>query len=385
VSDRPRGHQHETHSPHGPDHPHDHGPDADHVHAPHEHDVDAGHQGAAGHAHGTGRVAAVLGAVVGHSHDPGDSIDSALAGDRRGIRAVQVSLVALGVTATLQLGVVLVSGSVALLADTVHNFSDALTAVPLWIAFAIGGRAATRSHTFGFRRAEDLAGLFVLAMILFSALYAGWESINRLIHPQAITNIPAVIVAGIIGFLGNEAVALYRIRAGRQIGSAALVADGYHARTDGLTSLAVVAGAIGVALGYPRADPLVGLLIAGVILVLLRSATAQMVGRLMDAVEPDMVDEVEQITRATPGVVGVETVRLRWVGHALETNLSITVDQDLSVLEGHAISEEVRHRLLHQVAKLDTVVIHVNPCDHGGVDPHATLRHHEPEVRATGS
>jgi cation diffusion facilitator family transporter len=388
VSDRPRAHQHETSAPHGPDHPHDHGPDADHVHAPHDHDVEGGHghaDGGASHEHGHGRVASLLGSVVGHSHDPSDSIDSALAGDRRGIRAVKVSLVGLGITAVLQLLVVAISGSVALLADTVHNFSDALTAVPLWIAFVIGGRAATRSHTFGFRRAEDLAGLFVLAMILFSALYAGWESISRLIDPQPITNVVAVVAAGIVGFLGNEAVALYRIRVGRQIGSAALVADGYHARTDGLTSLAVVAGAFGVALGYPRADPLVGLLIAGVILVLLRSATAQMLGRLMDAVEPGMVDEVERITRDTPGVVDVESVRLRWVGHALETNLSITVDQELSVLEGHAISEEVRHRLLHQVSKLDTVVIHVNPCDHGGVDPHATVRHHEAGAEAPGT
>ncbi len=387
MSDRPRPHQHETSAPHGPDHPHDHGPEADHVHAPHDHDVEGGHGSgdAHGHAHPTGRLASMVAAVVGHSHDPADSLDSALAGDKRGIRAVQVSLVALGVTAVLQLGVVLLSGSVALLADTVHNFSDALTAVPLWIAFAIGGRAATRSYTFGYRRAEDLAGLFVLAMILFSALFAGWESINRLINPQPITNIPAVIAAGIIGFLGNELVALYRIKVGKDIGSAALVADGYHARTDGLTSLAVVAGAIGVFLGYPRADPLVGLLIAGVILVLLRSATAQMVGRLMDSVQPEMVDEVERITRDTPGVVEVESVRLRWVGHALETNLSITVDQDLTVLDGHAISEEVRHRLLHQVAKLDTVVIHVNPCDHGGVDPHATVRHHEAEAGATGT
>ena len=222
VSDRPRAHQHETSAPHGPDHPHDHGPDADHVHAPHDHDVEGGHAHGAdghGHDHPTGRLASMVAAVVGHSHDPADSLDSALAGDRRGIRAVQVSLVALGVTAVLQLGVVLLSGSVALLADTVHNFSDALTAVPLWIAFAIGGRAATRSYTFGYRRAEDLAGLFVLAMILFSALFAGWESINRLIHPQAITNIPAVIVAGIIGFLGNELVALYRIRVGRRSGA----------------------------------------------------------------------------------------------------------------------------------------------------------------------
>ncbi len=375
MTERARAHQHETEAPHGPDHPHDHGPDADHVHSEDEHDHVDGD--AHGHQHRTGRLAWILGAFVGHSHDPGDSIDDALAGDRRGIRAVKVSLVGLGVTAVLQLGVVAISGSVALLADTVHNFSDALTAFPLWIAFAIGSRAATRRYTFGYRRAEDLAGLFVLAMILFSAVFAAWESINRLVDPRLITNIPVVILAGVIGFLGNEAVALYRIRVGREIGSAALVADGYHARTDGLTSLAVVAGAIGVGLGYPLADPIVGLLISAAILILLRSATAQMLGRLMDAVQPEMVDEVERIARETPGVVEVERVRLRWIGHALETNLAITVDQDLSVLEGHAISEEVRHRLLHQVVRLDTVVIHVNPCDHGGVDPHEVVRHHE--------
>lgn len=383
VSDSTRVHQHETEAPHGPDHPHDHGPDADHRHGEHEHDHGgdalAGGDGH-GHEHRTGRLASIVGGLVGHSHDPGDSIDDALAGDRRGIRAVKLSLVGLGVTAALQLGVVAISGSVALLADTVHNFSDALTAVPLWIAFALGSRAANRTYTFGYRRAEDLAGLFVLAMILFSAVFAAWESVNRLVDPRPITNIPAVALAGVVGFLGNEAVALYRIRVGRQIGSAALVADGYHARTDGLTSLAVVGGAIGVALGYPLADPIVGLLISAVILVLLRSATAQMLGRLMDAVQPGMVDEVERIVRGTPGVVGVDRIRLRWVGHALETNLTVTVDQDLTVLEGHAISEEVRHRLLHQVARLDSVVIHVNPCDHGGIDSHEVVRHHEPQA-----
>ncbi len=396
MSDQPHAHQHETDAPHGPDHPHDHGPDADHHHAEHDHEhagtgdetgdgAAADAAGGHGHEHATGRVASILGVFVGHSHDPADSMDDALAGDRRGIRAVQLSLIGLGVTAVLQLGIVAVSGSVALLADTVHNFSDALTAIPLWIAFAIGGRAATRSYTFGYRRSEDLAGLFVLAMILFSALFAAWESITRIIDPRPITNIPIVILAGVIGFLGNEGVALYRIRVGRQIGSAALVADGYHARTDGLTSLAVVAGAIGVAMGFELADPIVGLLISAVILVLLRSATAQMVGRLMDAVQPEMVDRLERIVADTPGVVEVEMIRLRWVGHALETNLSITVDQELTVLEGHAISEEVRHRLLHQVDKLDTVIIHVNPCDHDGIDPHSILRHHEPSEAPAGT
>jgi cation diffusion facilitator family transporter len=324
-----------------------------------------------------GRLARLVAALVGHSHDPGDSIDDALTSDARGIRALKISLLGLGVTAVLQLAVVLVSGSVALLADTIHNFSDALTAIPLWIAFVLGARVATRRYTFGYRRAEDLAGLFVLLMIVASAILASYESLSRLINPQPITNIPIVMAAGFVGFLGNEAVALYRIRVGRSIGSAALVADGYHARTDGLTSLAVVGGALGVAAGYPLADPIVGLLITAVILVVLRQATAQMLGRLMDAVEPELVEQVEQTARAVAEVQDVGRVRLRWLGHALETSLTITVDCDLSVADGHRVAEEVRHSLLHEVRRLDTALIHVNPCGHTGEDPHALTRHHD--------
>jgi cation diffusion facilitator family transporter len=347
-----------------------------HPHDDHDHDDAQDHEHDHSRAHG-GRLARLLDSVIGHSHGPGDSLDEVLTSDARGIRALKLSLLALGLTATLQLAVVFMSSSVALLADTVHNFSDALTAIPLWVAFVIGSRAATRRYTFGYRRAEDLAGLFVLLMILASAILAGWQSIDRLIDPQPMSNIPAVIVAGIIGFAGNELVALYRIRVGKDIGSAALVADGYHARTDGLTSLAVVAGALGVAAGYPLADPLVGLLITAVILVVLRQATSQMLGRLMDAVEPELVDQVEDIAGHVPGVQALGPVRLRWVGHALEASLTITVDCDQTVAEGHAIAEEVRHALLHGVRRLDTALIHVDPCSHHGEDPHAATRHHD--------
>ena len=356
-----------SHQPHG--HEHDESPDHGHPH-----DL----------AHPEGRLRRLAGVFVGHSHDPGSSLDDALTSDARGIRALKLSLLVLGITAVAQLAVVLVSGSVALLADTIHNFSDALTAVPLWIAFAIGGRAATRRYTFGYRRAEDLAGLFVLLMIAGSAVLAAYESISRLVDPQPIRNIPIVLVAGVIGFAGNEAVALYRIRVGRSIGSAALVADGYHARTDGLTSLAVVGGALGVAAGYPLADPLVGLLITAVILVVLKQATGQMLGRLMDAVEPELVEQVETIAASVPEVQSIDRLRLRWLGHALEASMAITVDCDMTVSEGHRVSEEVRHRLLHDVRRLDTAVIHVNPCGHGGEDPHALTRHHDgdPQVVA---
>jgi cation diffusion facilitator family transporter len=363
---------------HDHDHPHAHPDEHGHDHDDHGHD-----HGEHGHDHSRGGIRGFVASVVGHSHDHADSIDDALTSSARGIRAVKVSLVGLGITAFLQLGVVLISGSVALLADTIHNFSDALTAIPLWIAFVLGSRAATRRYTFGYRRAEDLAGLFVLLMILGSALLAAYESITRLINPVLITNIPIVIAAGFIGFAGNEAVALYRIRVGKEIGSAALVADGYHARTDGLTSLAVVAGAVGVWLGYPIADPLVGLLITVAILFVLKQATGQMLARLMDAVDPALVDEVEGVVRLTPEVQDVSKVRVRWVGHALEASLAINVDCDMTVTEGHRVSEEVRHRLLHEVAKLDTAVIHMNPCGHDGADAHADLRHHDiPQVVA---
>ncbi len=360
---------------------HPHSPGAHEQGESHDHDD---HHGA-GHAHGhdhphdhpEGRLRRLAELFIGHSHDPGDSIDDALTNDRRGIRALKVSLVLLAITAVAQLAVVVVSGSVALLADTIHNVSDALTAIPLWIAFAIGSRAATRRYTFGYRRAEDLAGLFVLLMIAGSAILAAYESISRLIDPEPITNIPIVIAAGLIGFAGNELVALYRIGVGRSIGSAALVADGYHARTDGLTSLAVVAGALGVAAGYPLADTLVGLLITAVILVVLKQATGQMLGRLMDAVEPELVEQVETIATSVPEVQSVDRLRVRWLGHTLEASMAITVDCDMTVSEGHRVSEEVRHRLLHEVRRLDTAVIHVNPCGHSGLDAHELTRHHD--------
>ncbi len=350
-----------------PDEPH-------HEHGHHDDDDE--------HRHGPrGLLQRLLEPFVGHSHDPGASIDAALTIDARGIRAVKLSLVILGVTALGQLAVVMVSGSVALLADTVHNFSDALTAVPLWIAFALGSRAATRRYTFGYRRAEDLAGLFILLMIVASAGIAAFESISRLVEPRPMTNIPIVIVAGLVGFVGNEAVALFRIRVGRQIGSAALVADGYHARTDGLTSLAVVAGAAGVAAGFPLADPIVGLFITVAILFVLRQAAGQVFGRLMDAVEPEIVDDVEAIAASVPEVQSVDGLRVRWLGHGLEASMAITVDADMSVADGHRISETVRHRLLHDVPRLDVASIHVNPCRHTGIDPHESTHHHETRAR----
>jgi len=311
-----------------------------------------------------------------HSHDAADSVDAALESSAQGIRAVKISLLALGVTALLQAVLVALTGSVALLADTIHNFSDALTAIPLWVAFVLGRRAPSRRYTYGYGRAEDLAGVFIVAMIALSAVLAGWQSIRRLAEPQTIEYPWVVIVAGLVGFAGNEVVALYRIRVGRQIGSAALVADGLHARTDGFTSLAVVGGGLGVLAGFPLADPIVGLLITVAILFVLKGAALDIYRRLMDAVDPDVVAIAEETLAATPGVVAVESVMLRWIGHRVRAEGGIVVDPKLSVVAAHAIAIEAHHRLLHGVPKLVEATVHVSPSGSTGEEQHAVIAHH---------
>lgn len=315
-------------------------------------------------------------AVAPHSHDAADSVDSALEASAEGIRAVKISLVALLMTAVAQASVVALTGSVALLADTIHNFSDALTALPLWVAFVLSRRAPTRRYTYGYGRAEDLAGVFIVLMIAASAAVAGYESVRRLIDPVDLSHAGVVIAAGLIGFIGNELVAGYRIRVGRRIGSAALVADGAHARTDGFTSLAVVAGAVGVQLGVPLADPLVGLAITLAILLVLRGAARDVLHRLMDAVDPESVVQAERVAAAVPGVLAVEQVQLRWIGHRLRAEVSVTADAGNGLVQAHEIANQVHHSLLHAVDKLDGVTVHVSPHGNDGTDFHAALRHH---------
>lgn len=349
-----------------PDHQHDHHGTDEH----HEH----GHDG---HHHHHGGARGLLQQLFRpHSHDAADATDAALEASAQGIRALKISLVGLAVTAALQAAVVAFSGSVALLADTVHNFADALTAVPLWVAFALGRRAASRRFTYGYGRAEDLAGIFIIAMIAASAALAAWESVDRLRHPRDLESIWLVVAAGVIGFLGNELVAIYRIRVGRRIASAALVADGLHARTDGLASLAVVVGATGVALGFRLADPIVGLLITVAILFVLRGAARDIYQRLMDAVDPSLVAEAEHVLTSTPGVVEVESVRMRWIGHQLHAEAGVSVDHTKSVAQGHDIAEEVRHRLLHALPKLRDATVHVSPASNDDHDFHAAVAHH---------
>ncbi len=307
----------------------------------------------------------------GHTHG---GVSPAVLGSREALRTLWLSLAILGATAVLQLVVVLLSGSVALLADTVHNVGDALTALPLGAAFILSRRPPTARLTYGYGRTEDLAGMAVLAVILFSAGYAAWESVARLVDPRTPGMLPAVALAGLVGFAGNEWVAVYRIRTGRRIGSAALVADGYHARVDGFTSLAVVAGAVGVALGFPLADPLVGLGIALVILRIVWTSAREIVVRMLDGIEPEIVEEVRHQAGHVDGVLAVEEVRARWVGHEIRSEVNVVVAPELTVAEGHRVAVEVRRRLIDRVDHLAEAVVHVDPASAPGEARHDELR-----------
>jgi cation diffusion facilitator family transporter len=319
----------------------------------------------------------LVGALI-HPHSPVASSDRALEATAEGIRVVFVSLGALALTAAVELVVSLLTSSIALLADTVHNFADALTAVPLALAFRMGRRAPTRRYTYGFGRAEDLAGISIVGFMAASTAVAVYEAVSRLAHPTPLHDTAGVAIAGVVGFAGNELVSVYRTRVGRRIGSAALVADGRHARTDGLTSLAVVAGALAVAAGAPDADPAAALAIAVVIVVVLLATTRQVYRRLMDSVDPELVDEVERVLRASPGIENVEKVRVRWVGHELRAEIEVASDSRLSLVEAHDIATEAHHRLLHEVPRLAEAVIHTNPSVRGSARYHDALSDHFP-------
>ena len=336
---------------------------------PHEH-----HDGH--HDQSRGLVATLRSLLPGHRHDHLERVDRELEASAEGVRAVKLSLLALAATAVLQLVVVALTGSVALLSDTLHNFGDALTALPLWLAFNLGRRPRNRRYTYGYGRFEDLAGIFVVIAILLSAAIAGYESVNRLLNPQPVRNLGLVVAAAIIGFIGNELVAVYRIRVGRRIGSAALVADGLHARTDGFTSLAVLIGALGVAAGWQLADPIVGLLITFAILFVLKDAARDIYYRLMDAVDPELVDEIARALTTAPGVEAADDVRVRWIGHELRAEVQISVDRSLDVAAGHAVAVEAHHVLLHDVHRLTSAIVHVHPSSADLKSHHAAIAHH---------
>jgi cation diffusion facilitator family transporter len=331
---------------HSHDHPHEHGHhDHEHRHSLIETISMALHLPGYGHSHGYTELAA----------------DPAMRDNELGIRTVKLALLVLGITTALQIVIYVASGSVALLGDTVHNLGDALNSVPLWLAFVLARRQANKRYTYAYGRAEDVAGLLIVVSIAFSAAYILWESVQKFIHPQPIQYPGWITLAAIVGFIGNELVAVMQIRTGRAIGSAAMVADGLHARTDGFTSLAVLLAAAGVWLGVPVLDPIIGILIGIAIVFITRDAALAMWYRLMDAVDPKLIETVERIIREHEEIKAIQRLQMRWSGHRLYAEATLGLDPDLTIVQGEAITDHIAHHLYHALPTLADATIAAVP------------------------
>jgi cation diffusion facilitator family transporter len=340
------------------EHHHDHDQDEhSHEHDEHEHDHDK-----EGHGHEHGRV------------------DADLYGNKAGLRAVQISTAGMFLVAAIQFAIAGIGGSAGLFADALHNLGDVLTTIALWIAFVLSNRAANHRYTYGYYRSEDLAGIFIVLVIIASAVAAAIESIQKLTSGAAPTQLYLSMAAALIGVAGNEILAQYKITVGKRINSVPLIADGQHSRIDGLTSLAAFIGLIGVALGFPKADPLAGLIITVVILTVVYSTTRSVLQRLLDAVDPRLIPSILTTASEVPGVESVTDPRARWVGHTLHVSLNIEVDPEITLASAHDIAEEVRHRLFHQINGISAAIIHTDPAGHGE-DFHQSMAHHVQEAQ----
>src|SRR2546428_161560 len=360
------------------EHHHDH--DHDHDEHQHVHDEHTGHgdHGDHGHDHDEQQHDHDHGAH-GHGHEHG-RVDADLYGNQAGLRAVQISTAGMFLVAAIQFAIAFLGGSAGLFADALHNLGDVLTTVALWIAFVISRRAANQRYTYGYYRAEDLAGVFIVLVIIASAVAGAVESILKLTSGSVPTQLLLSMAAALVGVAGNELLAQYKISVGRRINSVPLIADGQHSRIDGLTSLAAFVGLIGVALGFRIADPIAGLVITVVILTVVYSTTRSVLQRLLDAVDSRVVPSIVSIASEVPGVEAVNDVRARWVGHTLHVAMNIEVDAELTLVKAHAIAEEGRHRLFHEIDGISEAIIHTDPASHHE-DFHQLMAHHVQEAQ----
>ena len=342
-----------------------------HVHGTHAHDHEE-HV----HDHGHGEPDHN---EQGHGHEHG-KVDADLYGNRAGLRAVQISTAGMLLVSAIQFAIAWIGGSAGLFADALHNFGDVFTTIALWIAFVISNRAANQRYTYGYYRAEDLAGIFIVLVIIASATASAVESIQKLTSGNIPTQIYLSMAAALVGVAGNELLAQYKISVGKRINSVSLIADGHHSRIDGLTSLAAFVGLVGVKLGFPKADPIAGIVITLVIVTVVYSTSRSVLQRLLDAVDPHIIPSIITTAQANPGVEAVTDVRARWVGHTLHVVLNIEVDAELTLSKAHAIAEEVRHRLFHDIKGVSEVVIHTDPSSASG-DYHQEMAHHLQEAQ----
>jgi len=340
---------------------HEHQSESQHEHETHTHDHDHDHNEHNDDEH-----------THGHEHG---KVDADLYGNRAGLRAVQISTAGMLLVAAIQFAIAWIGGSAGLFADALHNFGDVFTTIALWIAFVISNRAANQRYTYGYYRAEDLAGIFIVLVIIASAIASGVESILKLTSGNIPTRIYLSMAAALIGVAGNELLAQYKISVGKRINSVSLIADGHHSRIDGLTSLAAFIGLVGVRLGFPKADPIAGIVITIVIFTVVISTSRSVLQRLLDVVDPHVVPSIVATASAVPGVEEVTDVRARWVGHTLHVVMNIEVDAELTLSKAHAIAEEVRHRLFHDIKGISEVVVHTDPSSASG-DHHQEMAHH---------
>jgi cation diffusion facilitator family transporter len=348
-----QGHQDESLHEHGT-HAHDH-EEHDHHHVHREHDEE------------------------GHGHEHG-KVDADLYGNRAGLRAVQISTAGMLLVSAIQFTIAWIGGSAGLFADALHNFGDVFTTIALWIAFVISNRAANQRYTYGYYRSEDLAGIFIVLVIIASATASAVESIQKLASGNIPTQIYISMAAALVGVAGNELLAQYKISVGKRINSVSLIADGHHSRIDGLTSLAAFIGLVGAKLGFPKADPIAGIVITIVIVTVVFSTSRSVLQRLLDAVDPHIVPSIITVASTIPGVEKVTDVRARWVGHTLHVIMTIEVDAELTLSKAHAIAEKVRHQLFHEIKGISEVLIHTDPSSASG-DYHQELAHHIQEAQ----
>lgn len=373
------GHEHEYEHAHGIEHDHDEH-DHDHSEGGHDHHDDHGHR----HKHDHEGPSGIIGLIAsifhlgGHKHDHGDLAgDKALKDNKLGIHTIYIAVAILGLTTIFQIIVFLMSGSVSLLGDTIHNFGDAINSIPLLGAFWLANRVANKRYTYGYGRAEDLAGVLIVLSIGFSAFYILWESVNRLFNPVPLNNLGLVAVAAIIGFAGNELAAIIQTHTGKKIGSDAMIANGVHARVDGLTSLAVLVAAIGAFIGYPIVDAVVGILMGIVILFISKDAAKSMWYRLMDAVDPIIVGRTEDVIKEHPDVKSVQRLQMRWIGHRLQAEAVIAIDADLNAAQCNTISEHISHHLYHEIPNLAETTIAMMPWSPDGKTFYCETSHHK--------
>lgn len=328
-------------------HPHDH----DHDH----HDDDEAHGRAEARGHG-------------HSH-------GTITAEPNALRVTLVSSAVLGAVAAVELGVAVVSHSAGVLADGLHNLGDLSTTIALAAAFVLSRRAPSRRFPYGYHRGEDLAGLFVLLLIVASAVASGVTSVDHLLHRQTITAFGAALAVALIGFAGNEGVAQYKTIAGRRLGSVGLIADGQHSRVDGFASLAAAAGVVGAWAGAPILDPIAGLVLTVVIAWVAVDTGRHVTARLLDEADASLVELITTTASGVPGVVRVAQANARWTGRRVRAELTLEVPPHETVARAHALGEEVRHRLFHRVESLAGVIVHLDPA--GDAAAHRETSHHE--------